>query len=311
VARQRSDFGLGSLDLLLDTICNMFGGIVLMAILVVLQTQTSASRIPEPSDAEVSRSLEAQRLRFECERLEAYATDLDQHRNEVAKTFQATTSPTGERLADAQLAFRQAIDEARRRLQAAEAATTSESHDQDDREDLLRTADRSLQERQKEVADLEAALRQAQEAPTKSVRLSHRRGLADGEAAYYVIRADRVYALDPEGRFDWSGPAQRVGQCFMTPVVPGREALVTPIDGDGYPIRPEAGGTDAFLASLQHRPATTHYIVFFTYNDSASFATFQTVKDAIVNAHYRYAADPVIPKNGSFVGGPSSGHETE
>jgi len=34
-----------SLELLLDTMCNMFGGIILMALLVVLQTQMTAKSV--------------------------------------------------------------------------------------------------------------------------------------------------------------------------------------------------------------------------------------------------------------------------
>ena len=264
MARRRSDIGADSLDLLLDTICNVFGGIILMAILVVLQTQTSAGRIPEPAREDVQRTVEAQRLRFECDRLRERAANLAQHREEVARTFQATTSPTGERLADTQGEFRKAVEEAQRRVKVAEAESASGSKEHAETVDLLRTADGSLKDKQSEVRSLEEELRRSQVSlPQQQVRLPHRQGRSIGEARYYVVKGARAYALDPEHRFNWYGSEQRVGHCVMVPLVPARAAKVTPVEGTGYPVSRGDVGADAFMASLAPSPANTHYIVFF------------------------------------------------
>jgi hypothetical protein len=310
MAGRRANSGVDSLDLLLDTICNVFGGILLMAILVVLQTQTSAGRIPEPKAEDVERSLEAQRLRFECERLGDRLTVLSQHRDEIAQTFQATTSPTGERLAGAQGEFRKAIEEARHRAAAAEAAAGASRKDQTATDDALRTVERALREKQSEVAALEQELRHSQTAIPRQVRLPHRRGMASGGTRYYVVKGSRAYMLDPL-RFDWFGGEQRVGDCTMTPLSFARAATVTPMDGAGLPVPRGKGEAEAFVASLARYPPNTWYIVFYVYNDSASFASFQTLKDAVAGRGYRYAAEPVIPESGSFVVVPASGHETE
>lgn len=311
MARRQSDLGADSLDLLLDTVCNVFGGIVLMAILVVLQTQTSAERIPDPEAKDMERALEARRLRFECEQLEERAADLAQHRDEVARTFRATTSPTGERLADAQEEFRKAIDEAQRRVKAAEAEAAAGREGQVRHEDLLRAAAQSLKEKQREVAGLEEQARESQESRPQQVRLPHRRGLSTGTARYYVVKGRRAYALDPEHRLDWYGNEQRLGHCTVMPLAFSRGAKVTPIDGTGYVVPDGAGGASAFMSSLRGFPANDHYVVFFVYGDSESFAAFQALKDAVVGSRYRYMADPIIPEGGSFTVFPSAGHETE
>ena len=315
MARRRSNIGADSLDLLLDTICNVFGGIILMAILVVLQTQTSAGRIPEPATEDVQRTVEAQRLQFECDRLQERAKSLAQHRDAVARTFQATTSPTGERLADAQGEFKKAIQEAQRRVKAAEAEAASGRKEHAETEDLFRTVERSLRDKQAEVRSLEEELRQSEVSLPQQVRLPHRRGWSTGGARYYVVKGSRAYALDPEHRFNWFGGEQRAGHCMMTPVSVGdfsiRAAKVVPIDGTGYPVRREPAGADAFMSSLARYPAGAHYIVFFVYNDSESFAAFQTLKNAVVSARYRYMANPVAPEAGAFTVVPSSGHQTE
>jgi len=308
MARRRSDIGSDSLDLLLDTICNVFGGIILMAILVVLQTQTSAGRIPEPKREDVQRTLEARRLRFECERLQARATNLSQHCKGIDRTFEATTSPTGERLADAQSEFRKAIEEAQRRVRVAEAETASGRKEHAETEDLLRTAERGLKGRQAEVRSLEEELSRSQVSFVHQVRLPHRRGMSTGTACYYAVKGSRAYAL---GGFDWYGGQQRVGHCMIVPSALARVAKVTPIEGSGYPVLSGASGADAFMASLASRPADRHYVVFFVYNDSESFAAFQTLKDAVVSACYRYLADPVVPDAGAFTVVSVTGHQTE
>ena len=315
MARRRSDIGADSLDLLLDTICNVFGGIILMAILVVLQTQTSAGRIPAPATEDVQRTVEAQRLRFECDRLQERAMNLAQHRDEVVRTFQATTSPTGERLADAQAEFRKAIEDAQRRVKATEGDAGTGRKDQAKAEDLLSTAEQALKEKRAEVRSLEEDLKQSQVSMPQMVRLPHRRGWSTGGACYYVVKGSRAYALDPEHRFNWFGAEQRAGHCMMTPIRTGdfsiRAAKVVPIDGTGYPVPREPAGADAFMSSLARYPAGAHYIVFFVYSDSESFAAFQTLKDAVAGARYRYMADPVVPEAGAFTVVPSPGHQTE
>ena len=311
MAGRRAESGGDSLELLLDTICNVFGGIILMAILVVLQTQTSAGRIPEPTTEDVDRSLEAQRLRFECERLGGRLTVLSQHRDEIAQTFQATTSPTGERLAGAQEEFRKAIEEASRRVAATETEAGASRKDQAAINDMLRTTERALQEKHNEVAALEQELRRSQTALPRQVRLPHRRGMVSEGARYYVVKGSRAYALDPYGQFDWFGGKQRAGDCIMSPVVLGQAATVTPVEGTGCPVGRGDGGAKAFMASLARYPPTGAYIVFFVYSDSESFTSFQALKDAAVGRGYRYFVKPVIPESGSFEVVPVSGHETE
>ena len=59
MARKKSNVNAGSLDLLLDTICNTFGGILLIALLVVImltETTKSTSETPEQSAVELVKN---------------------------------------------------------------------------------------------------------------------------------------------------------------------------------------------------------------------------------------------------------------
>ena len=66
MSRRAEDDG-GSLELLLDTICNTFGGIVFISILVVMLLNfTQEETLPRPPDPELQREVAAWRQRLLC-----------------------------------------------------------------------------------------------------------------------------------------------------------------------------------------------------------------------------------------------------
>jgi len=310
MARQ-SDFGADSLDLLLDTICNVFGGIILMAILVVLQTQTSAGQIPELGPQEMERALEAQRLCFECERLQARADGLSRHREEITRIFCATTSPTGERLADAQVEFRKAIEEARGRAKATESDILATRKDLAKSEDALRTAGQTLEEKQVEVERLEEELRQAQAPPSRRARLPHQRGMVVGEAKYFMILGGRAYYVGYRHRGHHHLHVEQQDVAEPPPAIYEQEVRIVPRANGGFavPERTTPGDTlDSLLGSFQ--PAND-YFVFFVCNDNPSFAAFQRFKAAVVANRFHHVVLPKIAEGGAITVQPWLLHEAE
>jgi len=308
---RRSDFGADSLDLLLDTICNVFGGIILMAILVVLQTQTSAGRIPEPTTEDVDRSLEAQRLRFECERLGGRLTVLSQHRDEIAQTFQATTSPTGERLAGAQEEFRKAIEEASRRARATKLDVLATHKEMAKSEDVLRTADQTLREKQAEVESVEDELRQAQAPPSRQVRLPHQRGMVVGEAKYFMILGGRAYYVGyrHRGHHHLHVEGRDIAEPF--PAIYEQEVRIVPRVGGGFAVPERTTPGDALDSLLGSFQPANDYFVFFVCNDNPSFAAFQRFKAAVVANRFHHVVFPKIAAGGTITVQPWLLHEAE
>jgi len=308
MAQGRSTSGSDSLELLLDTICNVFGGIILMAILVVLLTQTSAGRLPDPEPEDVERAFQVQRLRFEQRNLERRLADLQEHRRQLDETFHDTTSEAGERLADARNQFQEAIQEASGRVRQMNATVKDTRREHTRAEDQLDEAQRRLDEKEEELAQLQDDLRHAESAVSRKVRLPHRQGAAAGRALYYVIKGKRAYALEGARLY---GGTHRAGDCEVTPVAHHHAAKVKPIAGEGYPAPVDGANAGAFRAALMRHPPSNHYLVFFVYDDSASYASFQALKDVAVNARYAYTVGPVIVKDGAFVIVPVSHHKTE
>lgn len=308
MARRASTFSSDSLELLLDTICNVFGGIILMAILVVLLTQTTAGRLPEPEPEDVDRAFQVQRLRFERQKLQRRLADLEAHRRQIGETFHDTTSEAGERLADARGRFQEAVQEASDRVQQISAAAKDTRREHTRAREQLAVAERRLDEKQQELDRLQAGLRHADSAVSRKVRLPHRQGAATGNPLYYVIKGNRAYSLK---NVRWFAGAHRAGQCRVTAAPQRQVAEVRPIPGEGYPAPVGGSGAGAFRAALMRHPPSSHYLVFFVYDDSTSYAAFQALKDTSVNAGYTYMAEPVLIEDGAFVIVPTSHHETE
>lgn len=311
MAARREGLASDSTELLLDTICNVFGGIILMAILVVLLTQSSAGRIPDPTSEEVDRALEAQRLRFEIGRLRRRLADLEEHRAEIERTFLATTSPTGERLTGAVHEFRKAIIEAKQRVVASQKALTHARRDQVEAERELRATTTRIDEKREEFRRLEARLESAQTSRRKDVRLPHRSGSGRGTPRYYVVKGGNVYRFGQGPLPRWEGGPYRVEDCMVSPLGGMTGAEVRPVEGAGMRVPKEQRGLSPFLATLDRCHPRTHYIFFFVYPDSESFASFQRLKEIAVGRRFSYALTPVAPGADYITIVPTSYHETE
>ena len=308
MARRRSTGDSDSLELLLDTICNVFGGIILMAILVVLLTQTTAGRLPDPEPEDVERAFLVQRMRFERRQLEQRLDDLNDYRQEISETFQTTTSKTGERLAEAHTSFQEAVEGASERLQQTSGSVNAKRRQRNQASGQFQEAERDRSEQEEELARLQDKLRHAESAVAQQVRLPHRRGAALGQPVYYVVKGKQAYSL---ADVNWYGGTHRTGQCTATPLGSQDAAAVRPIEGEGYPAPVDGANAGAFRASLMPHSPASHYLVFFVYDDSTSYASFQGLKDVAVEARYAYTVEAVVTEGGAFVVVPVSGHETE
>lgn len=176
-----------SLDLLLDTICNMFGLFIFVAMLVALIASVRAQEptVEDPRRIEDARLAAARRQRDEvAARLAALDPGaLDEESRAAARFGQAVED------ADLELAARRA------RLAALQAAL--------DEQDLLeRGAESERPLLEVEVSRLEDELRSIRATREVSVRTPRRRELADRVPAQLVVARGRAYLLN-----DWSDPA--------------------------------------------------------------------------------------------------------
>ena len=184
-----------SLELLLDTICNMFGGIVFISLLVIVMLQISGQRgVRASADEEAapvvtqegldSLAADVERLRLERDRLQAARTaQIELISRLIPDDYQARL----DRWRDA----------ARERAEVEKEVATLESSNVDrvgkvtERRKEIATKARRLASRQRELAALEKELQSIPERPAESLPLAeHRRQLS---AVQVCLCYDRFY----------------------------------------------------------------------------------------------------------------------
>jgi hypothetical protein len=300
-----------SLELLLDTICNVFGGIVLMAILVVIQTQSGASMIARLTQARGEETLRLRELLLQRRALEADLADVRNQERNLAETFVQAVTPSMAQAINRREEFVAAHQEASKRLPGLqkEAAQVKEVLPGLTKEskDLAADAVKMTEELEAIKKRLHLA---AAELP-KNVRLPHQRGVATGTAVYFVLVGNEAYRL---GLPDWYRTAEfRSGDCMVknfSDAVTIRKAQVQPIPGAGRKIVDGEGKTSEFARFTATLDASGSYVVFFVRGDDDAAAGFQEAKRAVLDRRLRYAFFVYDPKDGLTVY-PGRGHLTE
>jgi len=311
MSRRISNWGFDSLELMLDAICNVFGGITLVAILVVLQTHSSVNSLPQASAADMGSFLEARGLSLEVERLRQQLVDLSRQERTLANTLQSVGSPNAAKLVKVGGEFKEAVVQARARADKLQAE--HDKADQAHTEQVLssRQQRRRLRAKELEADKLEGQLRLLANRPRKAVRLPHRRGRARGTACYYVVKGNKVYRFGSGGILRWQGQPYRVGDCVVSPIPSENKARIQPDESAGFTVPREDRQTSRFATSLKRYSSRYYYVVFFVYSDDQSYTSFQKLKDEALDRGYRYVVSAKDRGSGDFIMVPTKFHETE
>jgi hypothetical protein len=334
VSRRRRT-GDSSLELLLDTITNTFGGILFIAILVALLLQTTgrdeeaaAAAAPPPlTEAEVAAmEVRLEDLRDRVTRLQKAVGPLpnpDDPNAAVARRVAELASRLAQAVEDRSKAALETADlqrqataardqtnrtaaetERREREQAASAAT-EEKQAADraaaagSRHDAAR---RDKSEAEAEAADLARRLVELEELAQPSV-IEQTAGLpslkptAKDQVSIYV-RFGRVFMTHV-----WRGGTRLGPNPEQFVVLPGDPPVAQPKPATGTPIERQtiAATMRRLLAAFPPDRWTVAVIVF-----DDSFAEFQWVKKAIVDAGYQYLPIPLAPGEGVYDSGGSA-----
>lgn len=293
--RRRKHSDSDSLELLLDTICNMFGGIILMAVLIVMQTRISAGQLQQQTRRSDERALDTRKLLFEIERLEQQIEDVARRKDQLGVSHRAEASHLTIELLDVRRRLMQVVDQAI----AGEKRIRDELNRQ---RQILAENELVLQD----ITDGQAAIgeqteitrkerEKAERERSRNLRLPHQRTNPRSRFHNYVIEGNRVYKFD---LIKWHGPAFRSGQCWITPIGGPRKSIrVQPLKDNGYPVQLGTSPRE-FLGSLREYEPLSNAIAFRVRGDSASFTIFQQLKVAILEQGYLYNVMAYLPEEG-------------
>ena len=305
--RPKQSSNTTSLDLLLDTICNMFGGVLLMAVLVVVLTQSQASHVRDQlAPEEVEQTIANRQLRLEVIQLETEVASLKRELRETESDYAAEVPAETRHLLDRKTSFKQALKEASARLERAADRQRQLSQDLSGLSQKESELSAQIASRKRELSGVQAQMRQEKRRVKHNVRLPHQKGKAAGRPVYYLIKGDRIYRQGITWR--WRGEEFVTGDCIGKPVPNSNppQVLLRPRPGAGAKV------TKASVqASLRNRPPRSYYVVMWVYNDSESFGSFQKMKKYVLDSGYRYVAGPKATPGKSIRLVPARHHKSE
>ncbi len=279
-----------SLDLLLDTICNTFGGILFLAMLVSILTN-QVSRDSGPSTPSAESSGELRKLRSELIQSDARLTKLRQavrQKEDLERRF-ASSESLG------LLESIRSLDESSDHLvkdKTEQLARVAES--QADLEDTARELVRLAQL----MADAEEGLRLAKQKLESETSLRSRTSqtprqhetrkaqipffLKDGRLCCYVRK-------DDEGKFVHNDTETRIV------VGEGDVRYLEPVEDTGLSVAEDGSNADEIGERLSTFDKEKHFLSVYVFRDS--FATFEPLKNAIIRAGFEYHLVP-FPDDG-------------
>jgi hypothetical protein len=300
MSRRRHTTNNDSLELLLDTICNMFGGMILMAILVVVQTQSSAGRMPDPSSEELDKVIEQRRLQNQATTLQDELLRIEMRKQQLKKTSEAIDSQGLDKLNRTREEFKKAVNEAQERLQDIKnRRQVVDENVAELTQDIAKT-NKAVLEKTKRLQLLKEKARGSYEKLAKKVRLPRQSGPASGEAVYFLVKERRVY---PFNAFDG-------GHCHIRRLIKG-VMKVRPNPNKGYGVSETDEGAKPFLDILRTKNNRQQYIVLFVYDDSISFESFQILKNQTLSKGFRHVCQWGPTTNGEMTLYPTDHHKAE
>jgi hypothetical protein len=274
-----------SLDLLLDTICNTFGGILFIAMLVVILTnQLSRDAGPSAPSAESSRVL--RRLRGELTESESRLTKLRQAVRQKEDLERQFADPESLGLLESLRSLDDSSDEL---LNERTQKLTDVAESQADLEETARELERLAQRlaEAKERLQLEKQ-RLEQEASLRSRTSEVPQQRATQKAAIpFFLKAGRFISFvhrDEDGEI-----VHNEAETTILEEAPGKKYIEV-VPGAGIAVAVDGSNAADIAARLADFDKTKHFLSVFVFKDS--FANFESLKNEMIRSGFEYHLVP-------------------
>ena len=264
-----------SLELMLDTICNTFGGIVLITILLAVLTRDSATS----REKELQSALESLTVNMEYERLVAKVQRLE----ESVQAFRRAEGNLPQQMAELAREKRELEEREREIRERITDLAERERRFTSQQEELRRNVDEMQKEVERKRRDLKAKtedLASAQARATFSIVLPQERQRTEGGPAL-ILRYDKVYVWH-----EYDSRGSRLGLNVSEFLVNREDATgiyVTPRPEKGIPIVPENA---AAIVDRLRKCRAGNELDIGLWPDT--FDTWPVFREAVVKGGFRY-----------------------
>ena len=285
MARRRSKPQSSSLDLFLDTICNAFGGIMFLSILISVLLQFrgnhSAGEVDQPTISESeSQLIEEQIAKLQSERLELVATIASLERSMVGED-QTEVLELQSRLAQREKQREQMVKE---QIKMSQHIRNVETRIRDQRKEL-NELDQRLIEARASLVDKSNAVDEALDSREQKTELPKVRATSKGNLIF-LMRYGKLYLVtdvtNPIGAGTYSAHVSEKTSFGVTRIKPLPNAgweLSRPVD------------VAEFERLVAGSPSSSTFFSCAVWPDS--FEQFGTLKETLLRLGYDYQLIPV------------------
>lgn len=284
-----------SLDLLLDTICNTFGGILFIAMLVVILTN-QASRDAAPSTPTVESSRTLRKLRGELTESESHLTKLRQAVRQKEDLERRFANPESLAL----LESLRSIDDQSDSLmhdRAENLANVAESQ-----ADLEETAGK-LEQLVDQMAQAKERLRREKENLEREASVRARTSAAPQQRATQklpLVFFLKVGRLCSYASCDENGDmVQNIAESKVIEEAPGKKSI-EPIPGSGLVVSIDGGNSEDIARRFSAFDKTRFHLTVFVYKDS--FGQFESLKNQMIRSGFEYQLVPIPDDAKVYIG---------
>jgi replicative DNA helicase len=280
---RRSD-DIGSLELLLDTICNTFGGVLFISILVIVllnMTSTQASLEPPTKEAQAALNQTTRRLelnRGEIERLHRALEEYKKIEKLIDEPALREMLAQHEALSKKKETLQTLRDMNLEKLGKTQEEINKIAQDLSDLQKALRLA-------QEKHAQLKRALEVETAARMQTVELPQPRATTKIQVPIFLRdgRMTCLFKKDPQG-----GLTLNLDDCAQSQG-PGGENFVEPKPSAGFVINTQGGTQDTLRRQLTAFDHEKHFLAIFVWPDS--FPQFTELRNRIVADKFEYSLE--------------------
>lgn len=275
-----------SMDMLLDTITNMFGGIIFIAILVALLTGSQADRT-------------AGRVEAAAGRLVTLRTDLDEGRARVSRKSDLATYLQGlagqpdVRWDDTLVSLATDVDAGRRRLAQAERQLAHLHDKQAPIDEKLHLASEQTDRLRDEIEQLTAAFRREKDLRRLEARLPVAQ-ITTKRPAHIVLTRGRMFIVDGcDGGLN-TIVEEKARDVELVPLPQERTKIVLR-SGGGLPVGGNLASTVRWRRLREAAPTARYFLYLVVLPDAHE--AFLTLRQLAVSAGYDYDVVPLSADN--------------
>ncbi len=282
---RRKNGSSDSLDLLLDTICNTFGGVLFIAMLVIILLNMSGKKAASVPAAEEARA----KMAAAQSALTQAQSELDRLRRASAEQAKLVTQFADPRIKSllTDVTSSQSVATATAATNAANLQSAAEKQDTINQiASDLAALEAALAHAQKQLAAVESQLKQERELRTRTVNLPKQKQTTKDQVAF-LLQGGKLYGYM---RIGASGNPEQDGRDTRIITV-GKETFLEPLAGGGANVNPAGDTSGAIRQKFQGWDPARHFIAVAVWPDS--FEHFSAVRQVLVERGFEYQLLPL------------------